>query len=248
MKTLRHQAMNSENPSLAEVERWLPILYPGGVQCTERLITKEWALISALNGGEIPASHRLIQEEPITVHPEAWNSEIYEACLKTQNYDKGLDRFVRRFDPNLPAEAIVAIVKGVHHEHGAAVLFTQENRRCLLLDTLHGLTDDEALWYTLHSWAKFQPRLKCPRREPGQLYYPAVYSHVFEKYWATLEQPLAHPGPVDESMNKHLRGRAPQGSVSTVRVPPPLGGSVARGAALRSHLHPALDKVMMGPR
>jgi hypothetical protein len=46
-------------------------------------------LIGALNGAEIPAQHRLIQEEPITVPQEAWNSQIYEAGLKTQNYDKG---------------------------------------------------------------------------------------------------------------------------------------------------------------
>jgi hypothetical protein len=93
----------------------------------------------------------------------------------------------------------MAIVKGVHHEFGTVVLSTQENRRCLLLDTLHGLTEDETLWYTMHSWAKFQPRLQCPRQEQGQLYYPAAYSHVFEKYWQTIEQPLVHPGSVDES-------------------------------------------------
>jgi hypothetical protein len=99
----------------------------------------------------------------------------------------------------IPTEAVIAIVKGVPHEFGSAVLFTQENRRCLLLDTLHGLTEYEALWYTMHSWAKFQPRLQCPRQEPGQLYYPAAYSHVFEKYWDSLEQPLAQPGSVDKS-------------------------------------------------
>jgi hypothetical protein len=185
--------------SLAAVEHYLQVLYPGGVECTVRLTTKEWALIGALNGAEVPASYRLIQEEPITVLPEAWNSQIYEAGLKTQNYDKGFDRFVRKFDPDLPTDAFVPIVKCVHHEHGADVLFTQENRRCLLLDTLHGLSDDQALWYALHSWAEFQPRLNRSRKEPGQLYFQAVYSHVFEKYWDTLEQPLAHPDSTSES-------------------------------------------------
>jgi hypothetical protein len=110
-----------------------------------------------LNGGEIPASHHLVQEQWIKVHPESWNSEICEAGLKTQNYDKWFDRFVRKFDPESPTEAVIAIVKGVHHKFGSAVLFTQENHRCLLLDTLHGLTEDEALWYTTHFWAKFRP-------------------------------------------------------------------------------------------
>jgi hypothetical protein len=160
---------------------------------------KEWALIGALNGGEIPASHRLVQEEPITVRPEVWNPAIYEAGLRTQNYDKGFDRFVRKFDPELPTEAVMSIAKGVHKEFGSAVLFTQENRRCLLLETLHEISEEEALWYTMFSWAKFQPRRQHPRQEPGRLYYPAQYSHVFEKYWDTLHQPLAHPGSADET-------------------------------------------------
>jgi hypothetical protein len=95
--------------------------------------------------------------------------------------------------------AVMAIEKGVHSEFGTAILFTQENRQCLLLDTLHGLTEDEALWYTMHAWAKFQPRVSRPKDDPDQLYYPAVYSHVFEKYWDTLEQPLAHPDAASES-------------------------------------------------
>jgi hypothetical protein len=133
------------------------------------------------------------------VHSEAWNSQIHDAGLKTQNYHKGFDRFIHKFDPDPSTEAVVAIVKGVHHEHGSAILFAQENSRCLLLDTLHGLTDDEALWFTLHSWAKFQPRLDRPRQEPGRLFYPAAYSHVFEKYWDALDQPLAHPDSTSES-------------------------------------------------
>jgi hypothetical protein len=134
-------------PTLQSLEQSLQILYPGGIKCTERLGTKEWALIGAINGGEIPASHRLVQQEPITVHPEAWNSEIFDAGLKTQNYDKGFDRFVRKFNPDEPMSAVMSVEKGVHSEFGSAILFAQENRRCLLLDTLHGLSEEEALWY-----------------------------------------------------------------------------------------------------
>jgi hypothetical protein len=52
---------------------------------------------------------------------------------------------MRKFKPEEPMAAVMAIEKGVHSEFGTASLFTQENRRCLLLDTLHGLTEDEAL-------------------------------------------------------------------------------------------------------
>jgi hypothetical protein len=51
----------------------------------------------------------------------AWNQQSYDAGLKTQNYDKGFERFVRKFDPEVEMSAALAIVKGAHHEHGMAV-------------------------------------------------------------------------------------------------------------------------------
>jgi hypothetical protein len=107
---------------------------------------------------------------------------------------KGFERFVRKFDPDQEMSATSAIIKGAHHEHGTAVYFTQGTRRCLLLDTTYGLSADEVLWYTLFSWAKFQPRLKRPRKEPGRLFYPAEYSHVFERYCQDLDNPVDHSG------------------------------------------------------
>jgi hypothetical protein len=92
-----------------------------------------------------------------------------------------------------------AMEKGVHSEFGTAILFTQENRRCLLLDTLHGLSDEEALWFTLRAWARFQPRASRPRTDTGLMFYQAAYSHVFEKYWDVLEKSLVHPEAADES-------------------------------------------------
>jgi hypothetical protein len=134
----------------------------------------------------------VIRNESVHVSPAVWNSQIFDEDLKTQNYDKGFERFVRKFDPEVETEAVIAIVKGDHFEHGTAVCVIQEKRRCLLLDTVYGLTDEEALWHTLLAWAKFQSRLKRPRQEPGQLFYPAVYSHVFEKYWQTIDHPEQH--------------------------------------------------------
>jgi hypothetical protein len=70
---------------------------------------------------------------------EPW---IFDAALKTQNYDEGFERFVRKFDPDSRMDAVMAIGKGAHHNHGTAVLVTQEKRRCLLLDTVHGLSSE----------------------------------------------------------------------------------------------------------
>jgi hypothetical protein len=61
------------------------------------------------------------------------------------------------------------------------------------------LTDDEALWATLNSWAKFQPRKRPAREAPGQLHYPAEFSHVFEKYWDYLSNLSESHGLANES-------------------------------------------------
>jgi hypothetical protein len=184
---------------LTVVESYLQVLYGLGVVCTERGIAKECALIGALNGGEIQIQHKVIRDEPVTIPPGAWNSRIFDAALQIQNYYKGFERFVRKFDPDLRMESVITIVKGANHEHGTAVFVTQEKRRCPLLDTVHGLTDEEALWRTHLSWAKFQPSLKSPQLETGVLYYPAEHSHVFEKYWNALDKPQVHPEFSQES-------------------------------------------------
>jgi hypothetical protein len=154
------------------------------LQHTYPLTSHEWALIAAFDGGEIPAEHRAIRDDSVKPAQAAWNQGIYDSGLKTQNCDKGFERFVRKFNPEEEMNATLAIVEGVHFEHGKAIYLTQKTRRYALLDTTYGPADDEALWYTLLFWAKFQPRLKSPRTEPGQL---------FEKYWQCLHDPQDHP-------------------------------------------------------
>jgi hypothetical protein len=58
-------------PSLQSLGYWLSILYPQGVQITEKLATNEWAIIGAFNGDKIPASHRLVLADPEKAVPEA---------------------------------------------------------------------------------------------------------------------------------------------------------------------------------
>jgi hypothetical protein len=54
----------------------------------------------------------------------------------------------------------------------------------------------------MKDWAQFQPRLSKPRLDPGLLYYPPEYSHIFEKYWDVLNDPTQHP---DQDMSSHSR-------------------------------------------
>jgi hypothetical protein len=122
------------------------------------------------------------------------NGAILEAALKTQNYDKGFDKFIRKFNPKREMSAVVAVEEGFQGDHGWAVVFQQEPRRCLLLDTADGLTKEEAMWVALSSWATFQPRQNTPRSKPGKLHYQDEASHVFQAFWDHLGNLPPAPG------------------------------------------------------
>jgi hypothetical protein len=207
----------------------------------EQLHTKEWTLIASLNGGRIPAKHRIIRNPEVAVDDEdAWNKIILKAQLETQHYERGFDRFVSKFDPSSPLTATIAIEPGCHFDYETGIFFEQDKRRCVLSETLFGLTPDEALWYTMQSWAKFQPRLNKPRLVPGQLYYPAVYSHVFEKYWDYLNDPLQHPDCSETDHTKNsMHEMASALSSMSLQGWEPLGESEApekSSRVYRSHL------------
>jgi hypothetical protein len=59
--------------------------------------------------GEIPIHHRLSPPPEALRQLKVFNQRIHDAGLKTQNYDKGLDMFIRKFKPEQEISAIVAI-------------------------------------------------------------------------------------------------------------------------------------------
>jgi hypothetical protein len=165
--------------------------------------TKEWAMIAAMNGGVVDDRHRVLLTRKHELEEAAvWNKETFIAGLATQPYGICLGKFTAKFRPPEPYSATIAIEKGTHDEHGAAIYFEQGARRCLLTRRLYGISDEDALWYVMKDWAQFQPRLSKPRKDPGLLYYPPEYSHVFEKYWDVLNDPTQHP---DQDMSSHSR-------------------------------------------
>jgi hypothetical protein len=128
----------------------------------------------------------VIRNPAITVDLPVWNKEIFYAGLRTQNCDKGLDRFIGKFDPSVPISAVIVIEPGCHFDHGTAIYFRQGKRRCLLLDTPYGLTDDEDLWYTLLSWAKFQPQAEMNQASCTFLRSTPTFSRSIEITSITL--------------------------------------------------------------
>jgi hypothetical protein len=130
-------------------------LYQERYNDIDMLPTREWARVGSFEGGKIPEFHKLDAAPEFAHQLGAFDQRIFDADLKTQNYDKGVDRFVRKFNQDEEVSAVVSVMKGAHQDHGCAVYFTQGSRRCLLLDTTYGLTGDKALWATLNSWANF---------------------------------------------------------------------------------------------
>jgi hypothetical protein len=181
----------------------LNVLYQGRYTVQEEVASRELAMVGAIGNsqemGEIPIQYRL--EMPQVSEPEivAIHSRILEAGLRTQNYDKGLDKFVPKFEPEEAISATVAVQTGWQGDHGWAVYVKQGPRRCLLLDTVDGLSSEEALWTALASLATFSPRLSKPRRFPGRLFFPDEATHILAENWDHLDNLSAAPWFSDKS-------------------------------------------------
>jgi hypothetical protein len=180
--------------ALLEMTTVLGILYQGRYQIEREVPSKEWALVGSFGGGVIPM-HFLSDPPEISLETMmSGNGDILEAALKTQNYDKGFDKFIRKFDPSQEMLALVSVEEGFQGDHGWAVAFKQGPRRCILLDTTDGLTKKESMWVALSAWAAFEPRHNKPRLKPGTLYYPDEASHIFQDFWDHLGNLPAAPG------------------------------------------------------
>jgi hypothetical protein len=149
--------------------------------------------------GPIPRHHKATPRPEALPTSSTFYQRVHEAGLKTQNYDKGFDKLVRKFNPKEEMAVTVAVTLGCQEDHGWAVCCTQGSRRCLLLDAVDRLTDDKALWTAMSAWAAFQPRKANRRCNPGDLFYTAEVSHVFEKYWDYLTCLQDHPDFASES-------------------------------------------------
>jgi hypothetical protein len=115
------------------------------------------------------------------------------------SYRAGTGKFAATFKPGKPYSATIAIEPGTFREHAVAILFEQKTRRCLITQHLHGFSDEDAFWQAMKLWAKFEPRQAFPRRDAGQLYYPASCSHMFETYWDFIHAPLQENAPCESA-------------------------------------------------
>jgi hypothetical protein len=157
--TLKLRSTLEAPAALTEMLQVLGILYQNRYSVTEEVPSRDWALVGSFGGGVIPIQYRSELPQISLRDMIVANGTILDVALKTQNYDKGLDKYVRKFNPEEESSAVVAIESGWQGDHGWAVAFKQGPRRCPLLDTTDGLTEEEVLWVALSAWATFQPRL-----------------------------------------------------------------------------------------
>jgi hypothetical protein len=96
----------------------LGILYQNRYTVTEEVPAREWAIVGSFGGGIVPIQYRLPQPQMTHSEMVAANASILEAGLKTQNYDKGIDKYGCKFDPEEESSAVVSIHSGWQGDHG----------------------------------------------------------------------------------------------------------------------------------
>jgi hypothetical protein len=170
--------------SIEFAHQMLTMCYNAEPILKKQLHGKFWALIESINDGEIPKSLEVVQQQKTTLEiATAYNRETFMDGLVAEPYKIDIGKFTAQFKRSKPYSATIAIEKGIYGEHGTAILFEQENRRCLLTRRLYGLPDETVFWRTMKDWADFEPRLSKTRSDAGQVYYPAAYSHLVEQHW-----------------------------------------------------------------
>jgi hypothetical protein len=146
---LRRQTRDSSQ-ILPSLDDCIFRLHRGRLKVTEQLDTRKWDMVGSLGNDEligiIPAFHRSNSPPEAPSTAPAYNLLIHEAGLKTQNHDTWFDCFIRKFNPEEDMSVTLAVVSGDHGDHGLAVYCAQGSRRCCLLDTTYGLSDEESLW------------------------------------------------------------------------------------------------------
>jgi hypothetical protein len=194
---IRTAAVNA----LEEMLGVLRVLYQGRYEVKEEVPSKTWELVGSIgdstNVGEVPLAYRNEAHHSDLI--EAIHMKILGAGLRTQNYDKGPDKFVRKFDPDEEMSATVAVHSGWQGEHAWSVYFEQGPRRCLLLDVVDGMQPEEVLWTALSAWVTFSPRLAKPRVNPGRLFYPDEATLIFAECWNFLDDMSQSPGFADKT-------------------------------------------------
>jgi hypothetical protein len=113
-------------------------MYQKRYRVVEEVPTREWALVASIGNdvirGVIPDEFRLPMPnaKPLVATPQeikAIHARVLETALRTQNYDRGLDKFARKYENLEAMSATLAIQPGWQGDHGWAVFMKQGTKR-----------------------------------------------------------------------------------------------------------------------
>jgi hypothetical protein len=182
------------------VQRIYTICYNRAPTNVRELRGKYWGLSFSVDGGTPPDNFELKLQKKLNLETSiAYNREILANGFSSANYRAGTGKFAAAFKPEKPYSATIAIESGIYGEYGVAIMFEQKTRRCLLTRRLFGAEPEDIFWETMKIWAEFEPRHAFPRKDAGQLYYPAVFSHMFEQHWDFIHAPLQENAPCESA-------------------------------------------------
>jgi hypothetical protein len=191
------------------VKRIYTICYNKEPMDVQPIRGKYWGLAFTVEGGIPTDDYDLELQKKLNLDTSiAYNREILSNGFSSAIYRAGTGKFAAAFKPEKPYSATIAVDSGIYGEYGVAVLFEQKTRRCLLTRRLFGAEPEDIFWETMKIWAEFEPRGAFPRRDAGQLYYPAVFSHIFEEYWDFIHAPLPENAPEESAQGRYASAAA----------------------------------------
>jgi hypothetical protein len=126
--TLKIRSALFGEAALAEMFQVLNVLYQGRYSVKEEVPSHEWAIVGTFGDGVVSWQHRLEPPQVSLQDMVSLNGAILDAALRTQNYDKGFDKYVRKFNPEQESSAVVAIEAGRQGDQGWAVAFKRRPR------------------------------------------------------------------------------------------------------------------------
>jgi hypothetical protein len=105
----------ASNP-IDQVNEGIASMYRGRYRIIEEVPSREWALVASFGddsqAGAIPTFHRFPMPKASPQEIKAIHARLLETALRTQNYDRGLDKFVRKYENLEAMSATLAIQRG----------------------------------------------------------------------------------------------------------------------------------------
>jgi hypothetical protein len=114
----------------------------------------------------------------------AFNEQVRESALGTQNVDKGFAHYVSYFKPTELVYAAIQGEQGPQGEYGWVVYFQQGRHGCVLTGVVSGRPAEEeledAMWKACAELSSFQPVPGAEKEHEEHVYGIHVCTHCFE--------------------------------------------------------------------